>query len=39
MVKADQSCCKLLFEYLPNNYRVEATYVDGVVVRYSISSR
>jgi len=28
-----------IFEYLPNDYRVEVTYVDGVVVRYSISSR
>lgn len=28
-----------IFEYLPNNYRVEVTYVDGVVVRYSITSR
>jgi hypothetical protein len=28
-----------IFEYLPNDYRVEVTYVDGVVVRYSITSR
>ncbi|HKD85800.1 MAG TPA: hypothetical protein VKB58_13700 [Terriglobales bacterium] len=28
-----------IFEYLPDDYRVEVTYVDGVVVRYSISSR
>ncbi len=28
-----------IFEYLPNDYRVEVTYVDGVVVRYSIESR
>jgi hypothetical protein len=28
-----------IFEYLPNDYRVEMTYVDGVVVRYSITSR
>lgn len=28
-----------VFEYLPDNYRVEVTYVDGIVVRYSISSR
>jgi hypothetical protein len=28
-----------IFEYLPTDYRVEVTYVDGVVVRYSISSR
>jgi hypothetical protein len=28
-----------IFEYLPNDYRVAVTYVDGVVVRYSISSR
>jgi hypothetical protein len=28
-----------IFEYLPNEYRVEVTYVDGVVVRYSINSR
>ena len=28
-----------IFEYLPNDYRAEVTYVDGVVVRYSISSR
>jgi hypothetical protein len=28
-----------IFEYLPNDYRVEVTYVDGVVVRYSINSR
>jgi hypothetical protein len=28
-----------IFEYLPQDYRVEVTYVDGVVVRYSISSR
>ncbi len=28
-----------IFEYLPDDYRVEVTYVDGVVVRYSINSR
>lgn len=28
-----------MFEYLPNDYRVQVTYVDGVVVRYSIESR
>ena len=28
-----------IFEYLPQDYRVEVTYVDGVVVRYSIASR
>jgi hypothetical protein len=28
-----------MLEYLPADYRVEVTYVDGVVVRYSISSR
>jgi hypothetical protein len=28
-----------IFEYLPEDYRVEVTYVDGVVVRYSIESR
>lgn len=28
-----------IFEYLPDDYRVEVTYVNGVVVRYSISSR
>jgi hypothetical protein len=28
-----------IFEYLPNDYRAEVTYVDGVVVRYSITSR
>ena len=28
-----------IFEYLPDDYRVEVTYVDGVVVRYSIASR
>jgi hypothetical protein len=28
-----------IFEYLPNDYRVEVTYVDGILVRYSISSR
>lgn len=28
-----------IFEYLPEDYRVEVTYVDSVVVRYSISSR
>jgi hypothetical protein len=28
-----------IFEYLPTDYRVEVTYVDGIVVRYSISSR
>lgn len=28
-----------IFEYLPDDYRVEVTYVDGIVVRYSISSR
>jgi len=27
------------FEYLPGERRVEVTYVEGVVVRYSISSR
>ena len=28
-----------IFEYLPDDYRVEVTYVDGIVVRYSINSR
>jgi hypothetical protein len=28
-----------IFEYLPNDYRVQVTYVDGIVVRYSIESR
>jgi len=28
-----------IFEYLPNDYRVEVTYVDGIVVRYSLESR
>ncbi len=28
-----------IFEYLPADYRVEVTYVDGIVVRYSINSR
>jgi hypothetical protein len=28
-----------VFEYLPGDRRVEITYVDGLVVRYSISSR
>ena len=28
-----------IFEYLPTDYRVEVTYVDGIVVRYSINSR
>ena len=28
-----------IFEYLPNDYRVEVTYVDGIVVRYAIESR
>jgi hypothetical protein len=28
-----------IFEYLPSDYRVEVTYVDGIVVRYSIESR
>ncbi len=28
-----------IFEYLPEDYRVEVTYVDGIVVRYSINSR
>lgn len=28
-----------IFEYLPNDYRVAVTYVDGIVVRYSIESR
>jgi hypothetical protein len=28
-----------IFEYLPDDYRVEVTYVDGVVVRYAINSR
>ncbi len=28
-----------IFEYLPNDYRVEVTYVDGIMVRYSIESR
>jgi hypothetical protein len=28
-----------IFEYLPNDYRVQITYVDGIVVRYSIESR
>lgn len=28
-----------IFEYLPADYGVEVTYVDGVVVRYSITSR
>ena len=28
-----------IFEYLPTDYRVDVTYVDGIVVRYSINSR
>lgn len=28
-----------IFEYLPEDYRVEVTYVAGVVVKYSITSR
>ncbi len=28
-----------IFEYLPDDYRVQVTYVDGIVVRYSIESR
>ena len=28
-----------IFEYLPSDYRVQVTYVDGVVVRYSMESR
>ena len=28
-----------IFEYLPSDYRVQVTYVDGVVVRYAIESR
>ena len=36
---SDEGLKTQIFEYLPNDYRVEVTYVDGVVVRYSISSR
>jgi hypothetical protein len=28
-----------IFEYLPGDRRVEVTYVDGLVIRFSISSR
>ena len=28
-----------IFEYLPGDRRVEVTYVDGLVVRFSITSR
>jgi hypothetical protein len=28
-----------VFEYLPGDRRVEITYVDGLVIRFSISSR
>jgi hypothetical protein len=28
-----------VFEYLPGDRRVEITYVDGLVVRFSITSR
>ena len=36
---SDEGLKTQIFEYLPEEYRVEVTYVDGVVVRYSISSR
>ncbi len=36
---SDEGLKTQIFEYLPDDYRVEVTYVDGVVVRYSISSR
>ncbi len=36
---SDEGLKTQIFEYLPNDYRVEVTYVDGVVVRYSINSR
>ena len=36
---SDEGLKTQIFEYLPEDYRVEVTYVDGVVVRYSISSR
>jgi hypothetical protein len=28
-----------VYEYLPSDRRVEVTYVEGLVVRYSITSR
>lgn len=36
---SDEGLKTQIFEYLPDDYRVEVTYVDGVLVRYSISSR
>ena len=36
---SDEGLKTQIFEYLPEDYRVEVTYVDGVVVRYSITSR
>lgn len=36
---SDEGLKTQIFEYLPEDYRVEVTYVDGVVVRYSINSR
>ena len=36
---SDEGLKTQIFEYLPEDYRIEVTYVDGVVVRYSISSR
>ncbi len=36
---SDEGLKMQIFEYLPEDYHVEVTYVDGVVVRYSISSR
>jgi hypothetical protein len=36
---SDEGLKTQIFEYLPQDYRVEVTYVDGVVVRYSINSR
>jgi len=36
---SDEGLKTQIFEYLPEEYRVEVTYVDGIVVRYSINSR
>ena len=36
---SDEGLKTQIFEYLPNDYRVQVTYVDGIVVRYSIESR
>ena len=38
-VASEEGLKTQISEYLPNDYRIEVTCVDGILVRYSISSR